>query len=189
MSSHTQFRSDLFNQIFSNQFGYEPIRKGKNLLRKEDGNYENLNILQIMGYIPYVVEVLENPTKYPKPSFRDVLRLKGTKVTSCSSLRTIYKRIGLIDRVGNKMVKGKNYDRVLTTKWDWFHREGTLVLISGERYPIRTILWVDKQYQQRCTFDEIEYNSIVSDDVWEMLEDSEKSMREVYDKKVQWGRK
>ena len=199
MSSHTKVNSDLFNQIFSNQFGYEPIRKKGyvqigyskggtkvKLLKDEDVTYSNLNKLQIMGYIPYVVEVLEN---HPKPSFREVLRRRGTKVTSCSSLRTIYKRIGFIDYVGGKMVKGKNYDRFLTTKWDWFEVYGTKVLVSGERYSVREILWVNEQLRFQSDMDGSEYHSIVSDDVYQMIEDCENSMVEVYNKKVQWGRK
>lgn len=122
MSTKTHFGSDLFNQIFENQFGYQPLRKDGKLLKDSDVSTDelydtNLSKLQIMGYIPYVVDVLEN---HPKPSFREVLRRKGTQITSCSHLRMLYKHIGFIDFVKGKMVKGKNYQRLLTTKWDWF---------------------------------------------------------------------
>lgn len=183
MSTKTQFRSDVFNQIFNNQFGYEPImvegisksyynptKKVVKLLKDEDATYKNLGKLQIMGYIPYVVELLENPTKYPKPSFREILRMRGVKVTSCSSIRTIFKRMGLIDYVGGKMVKGKNYDKILTTNWDWFYVCGTKVFIKGNEYSVGELRWFNNQIGELSMMDEIDYDNQLSDSFYEIEE-------------------
>jgi hypothetical protein len=186
MSTQRTFRSDVFNHIFANQFGYPPIRDGKQLFQPTDKvTYQKLNHLQLMGYIPYVVEVLENPTKYPNPNWKMIVRLKGTaKETSCSSLRTIYKRIGLIDYNGRTMVKGKNYDRVLDTKWDWFHNYGTSVFISGEKYTIRELLWLDNQHKHLCMMDETEHFSLIFPDVWDYYHQTEDELSKVLNKKV-----
>jgi hypothetical protein len=135
----------LFNQIFKNQFGYLPLRKGNGLLRDEDVTSENLSKLQLMGYVPYVVECLD---KLKNPSFRDVVKLKGTALpTSCGTLGSIYNQIGFIGKDGKTMIKGKNFDKFLTTKWDWFVVNGSLGLIKGETYPLQKLNqlnWVNR---------------------------------------------
>ena len=135
----------LFNQIFKNQFGYLPLRKGNGLLRDEDVTSENLSKLQLMGYVPYVVECLD---KLKNPSFRDVVKLKGTALpTSCGTLGSIYNQIGFIGKDGKTMIKGKNFDKFLTTKWDWFEVYGYLGLVKGETYPLQKLNqlnWVNR---------------------------------------------
>ena len=112
MSKLTQnFGDEMFNNIFELQFGYKPLTKKSNggLLKFKDVSNESFKKLQLMGYIPYIVDEFENN---PNPSFVNAVRVKGTaKETSCGSLRTIYKRIGFIDSKNGKMIKGKNYDK------------------------------------------------------------------------------
>jgi len=144
MSKLTQnFGDEMFNNIFELQFGYKPLTKKSNggLLKFKDVKTTNLKKLQLMGYIPYIVDEFENN---PKPSFVNAVRVKGTaKETSCGSLRTLYKRIGFIDSKNGKMIKGKNYDRFLTTKWDWFHTSGTKVLVKGNTYSVNQLKGYD----------------------------------------------
>ena len=134
MVTNNQKINEVFNNIFELQFGYKPLTQNNGKLLKEgDESIINLKKLQLVGYVPYIVNEFENN---PKPSFVNAVRVKGTaKETSCGSLRTLYKRIGFIDSVNGKMVKGKNYDKFLTTKWDWFFHYGTKVLIVGQEYP------------------------------------------------------
>ena len=135
MSKSTQkIGNELFNNIFELQFGYKPLTKKSNggLLKFKDVSDESFKTLQLMGYIPYIVNEFENN---PNPSFVNAVRVKGTaKETSCGSLRTIYKRIGFIDSKNGKMIKGKNYDKFLTTKWDWFYHNGTKVTPNENEY-------------------------------------------------------
>ena len=135
MSKSTQkLGYELFKNIFEIQFGYEPLTQnnGKLLKDNDSENVENLKKLQLMGYIPYIVNEFENN---PTPSFVNAVRVKGTaKPTSCGSLRTLYKRIGFIDSKNGKMIKGKNYDKFLTTKWDWFYHNGTKVTSTENEY-------------------------------------------------------
>jgi hypothetical protein len=148
MSKSTQkIGNELFNNIFELQFGYKPLTKKSNggLLKFKDVSDESFKTLQLMGYIPYIVNEFENN---PNPSFVNAVRVKGTaKETSCGSLRTIYKRIGFIDSKNGKMIKGKNYDKFLTTKWDWFETFGTKVLVKGNTYKVSELSWID--YTQR----------------------------------------
>ena len=121
----SRYGDEIFNKVFKNQFGYEPIHQNGKLIKEEDMSLENYKKLQLMGYIPYVILVLE---KHPKPSFREVIRLRGTaKPTSCTLLGSLYNKIGFIKSEGKRMVKGDNYDRFLNTKWDWFEIDGNKV--------------------------------------------------------------
>ena len=135
----------VFNQIFKNQFGYLPLRNGNGLLRDEDVTEENLSKLQLMGYVPYVVECLD---KLKNPSFRDVVRLKGTALpTSCGTLGSVYNQIGFIGKDGKTMIKGKNFDKFLTTKWDWFEVYGYMGFVKGETYPLQKLQqlnWINR---------------------------------------------
>jgi hypothetical protein len=133
MVKNNQTINEVFNNVFELQFGYKPLTQNNGKLLKEgDATIANLKNLQLIGYIPYIVNEFENN---PNPSFVNAVRVKGTaKETSCGSLRTLYKRIGFIDSVNGKMVKGKNYDRFLTTKWDWFFHKGTKVTSTENEY-------------------------------------------------------
>ena len=133
MSKLTPKMNEVFNNVFELQFGYKPLTQNNGKLLKEgDESINNLKNLQLMGYIPYIVNEFENN---PNPSFVNAVRVKGTaKETSCGSLRTLYKRIGFIDSKNGKMIKGKNYDKFLTTKWDWFFHKGTKVTSTENEY-------------------------------------------------------
>jgi len=150
----------LFNQIFKNQFGYLPLRKNGKLLKEENCSIDNLSRLQLIGYIPYVVECL-NTLK--KPSFRDVVRLKGSALpTSCGTLGSIYRQIGFIEYVGKTMVKGKNYDKFLTTNWDWFKVYGTKVLVKGNKYKLSELSWIDYRFRYDDDYTSVVPNKIQS---------------------------
>ena len=140
--NYSKNQTEMFNKVFKVQFGYYPIRdKEGNLLKEEDVTYENLGKLQLMGYIPFVIECLN---KLKKPNFRDVVKLKGTALpTSCGTLGCIYRKIGFTKYEGKTMCKGDNYTKFLTTKWDWFKVNGSDVFVKGETYPLYKMKWVD----------------------------------------------
>ena len=166
MSKSTQkIGNELFNNIFELQFGYKPLTKKSNggLLKFKDVSDESFKTLQLMGYIPYIVNEFENN---PNPSFVNAVRVKGTaKETSCGSLRTIYKRIGFIDSKNGKMNKGKNYDRFLTTKWDWFQTSGTKVLVKGNTYSVLELRYYDNHNRYND-----DYESVVPQHIYNKID-------------------
>jgi len=150
----------VFNKVFKNQFGYLPLNNKYGNLKDEDCNLENFCKLQLMGYIPYVIECL-NTLK--KPNFRDVVKLKGTALpTSCGTLGSIYRQIGFIEYVGKTMVKGKNYDKFLTTNWDWFKVYGTKVLVKGNKYKLSELSWIDYRNKYNDDYTSVVPNKIQS---------------------------
>jgi len=176
MSKLTQnFGDEMFNNIFELQFGYKPLTKKSigfpnpkkftngGLLKTKDVSDESFKTLQLMGYIPYIVNEFENN---PNPSFVNAVRVKGTaKETSCGSLRTLYKRIGFIDSKNGKMIKGKNYDRFLTTKWDWFQTAGSKVLVKGNTYSVLELKYYD--HSNRFSDD---YESVIPQHIYNKID-------------------
>jgi len=78
---------------------------------------DKLNKFGLLELYPHLIDVIENQSK---PNFRDVLRSAGKNVTSFSTARTTLKRLGVIDYNGSVMVKGTNWNRFVSGKWDWF---------------------------------------------------------------------
>lgn len=88
------------------------------LFLKEQKEYsDKLSKWGLLHLYPALIKVMETN---PKPNFRDILRETGNKVTSFGNSRTKLRRLGVIEYNGRVMVKGKNWDRFINDKWDWF---------------------------------------------------------------------